>query len=423
MGLYARKDSKYWWMRHRSGPGVSTGIPREGPTPKSTRENRLRVEELYNAEVIRAVRVAAGLEEAPRDTISFEAYADWWAEHKLPLLRRHDRDADRLQQLRTAFAGLDLTEVDRARVTEYITARLRDRVGPLPKCCGVPAEVHDTVLQCPRCRRSRADPRRTVSAGTVNRAVDLLKMLLRDAVPRYLSASPLAGMKKLREVPVETRVCTAEEIGRIAATLTPPSRATLFLRGVETLIRFGNAINLQRSELKGLQLHLTDSKTGPYIVTISPAMRSRLLALPHHGPYFFAELRRAENPRDWRGANRLAVRRACHRAGIPYGRVQGGVNFHSATRASGATLQLQQGTDVRTVQEERNWKDVRAMQRYLKTDMARRRAASEAVSQAVADAMDGIRDEAAQTLPTLVRRKDSAEGGGGESRRSASMRI
>jgi hypothetical protein len=39
--------------------------------------------------------------------------------------------------------------------------------------------------------------RRTVSARTVTREVDLLKVMLRDAAPRYLTASPIVGLKRL----------------------------------------------------------------------------------------------------------------------------------------------------------------------------------------------------------------------------------
>jgi hypothetical protein len=387
MGLYARKDSKYWWMRHRSGPGVSTGIPREGPTPAITRANRQRAEEVFNAEVTHAVRVQAGLEDDTGEAIRVEEYATWWAEHKLPLLKSNPRNTDLLTRVRIAFGEYLLTDIDRTLVTEYITQRLRDRVGPVPKCCGQSLEVHDTLLQCARCRRTRADARRTLQPGTINREVDFLKGLLRDAVPRYLKASPLAGMRKLREVPAEKRVCTAEEVARIAQELTPSSRRVLFLLAAETLIRFGNAINLQRSENKGTHLALLDSKTGPYTVPLNARLRQMLASLPHHGPYYFAELREAKNPRDWRGAMRLAVRRACQRAGVPYGRLRGGTTFHAATRATGATLQLQQGNDLRTVQENGNWKDLRAMQRYLQTDLAHRRAASEGVGSAIAEAM------------------------------------
>src|SRR4030095_1890309 len=192
MGLYARKDSKYWWMRHRSGQGVSTGLLREGPTSTITRANRQRAEEIFNAAVIQAVRVDAGLEEAPREPMRFDTYADWWLTHKLPLLRSNDRDALSVQHLRSAFADLDLAVIDRMCVTEYITRRLAARVGPLRPWCGHVPTVEGTVVSGEGCRRHCADERRHVSANTVNREVDRLKVMLRDAVPRYLTASPLA---------------------------------------------------------------------------------------------------------------------------------------------------------------------------------------------------------------------------------------
>ena len=50
------------------------------------------------------------------------------------------------------------------------------------------------------------------------------------------------------------------------------------------------------------------------------------------------------------------LKRACLKAGIPYGRKAGGITFHWATRRTGATRMLQRGVDLKTVQAIGHWK-------------------------------------------------------------------
>src|SRR4030095_827422 len=183
MGLYARKDSPYWWMVAKGWRPQSTGILREGTTSARTRQNRQAAEDIYQAAVVQAMRVEARLEAAPREAITFGTYTDWWVTHKLPLLRSNDRDLDRLLHLRATFGRVEIAAIDRTLVGEYITRRLTDRVGPLPPCCGASPMVEASVIWCPRCGRRGADERRHVSANTVNREVEQLKVMLRDACP------------------------------------------------------------------------------------------------------------------------------------------------------------------------------------------------------------------------------------------------
>jgi site-specific recombinase XerD len=71
------------------------------------------------------------------------------------------------------------------------------------------------------------------------------------------------------------------------------------------------------------------------------------------------------------------LQRACKAANVRYGRTAGGITWHTATRATGATRMLRDRTDLRTVQQVGNWKDIRSVQSYLETDT---RAARRAVN-------------------------------------------
>jgi integrase len=290
-------------------------------------------------------------------TISFDAYATWYDTHVIAKRRGKERDRATLTHLRAFFKTDDLLTLTRARAQEYSTHRLSQVV--------------------PRTTRH-------VKPRTVNREVALLKEMLRDAVPRYLKVSPLAGMKALRVVKPVTRILSQAEESRLLAQLAPLDQA-FYIVAVDTLIRLGNVLNLRREECRGSVLMLTDSKTGPYTVPLSPRAKAALASLPKKGPYVFPHRRTAKNPRDWRGAVRLMLKRACARCTppVPYGRAVAGITFHTGTRATGATRMLQAGADLRTVQGVGNWKDIRSVQDYLHTDEPHKQAAVALIGQGV----------------------------------------
>jgi hypothetical protein len=57
--------------------------------------------------------------------------------------------------------------------------------------------------------------RRHVAAVTVNREIDLLKAMLRDAVPKYLSASPIVGLARLKTFKPRRRLLLPAEEKRL----------------------------------------------------------------------------------------------------------------------------------------------------------------------------------------------------------------
>ncbi len=345
MGLYLRADSKYWWMLlERSGQKPiqeSTRVLHDAQSAIVRRDQKQLAQQVY---IARMNDLARGLHGLPKtgSTIPFRKYAAWFERHRIATRRGAERDSFALKPLLAFFDQRDLGTIDRAAVHEYITQRLT-----------------------------------RVKAATVNREVDLLKGMFREAVPRYLAASPILGLKKLRATPIRKRVLTLEEETRLLAAFTNPADRAFYLVAVDTLIRLSNVVNLKWADVRGGHLDLDDSKTGPYRVPLSTRARAALDSLTKSGEYCFPHRRTAEKTRDTRGAIRRLLQRACARCEppIPYGRAIGGITFHTATRATGATRMLRAGVDPKTVQAVGNWKSFEQMGEYLLTDPERMQAA------------------------------------------------
>jgi integrase len=115
-------------------------------------------------------------------------------------------------------------------------------------------------------------------------------------------------------------------------------------------------------------------KTGDsYKVPLSSRARAALDTLTRKGLHVFWHRRLAKNARDWRGSVEFMFARACKAAGVPYG-LGRGVTFHGL-RHTGASRMVENGTDLRTVQDIGGWKNLRQLSRYTHpTDSAKQRA-------------------------------------------------
>lgn len=388
MGIYKRRDSKFWWMwLERPGQKAvirSTKIPHHDTSPEIRRELEHQAEIVYKAAMVELARARFDLPALITQTIRFDAYAEWFDLHVISKRRGAERDRLSLSHLCAFFGTDDLSTVSRARAQEYMTARLSARIGKPPK-------------------PGRPDTRRAVKPATVNREIDLLKEMLREAVPAHLKASPLVGMKRLRTVKIQKRVITPAEERRLIKALAPAD-AALYIVAVDTLIRLGNVLNLRRDENHDTHLALTDSKTGPYEVPLSDRARQALAELADTGPYYFAHRRGAKTDRDRRSAIRRMLERACKAADVPYGRAVAGTTFHQATRATGATRMIQRGVDIRTVQAVGNWADFRSMQDYLQTDRELMREAVNRIGPPVVKSLPPLTPD---SQPEAKRRKSS----------------
>lgn len=380
MGVYVRTDSPFYWMLiERPGRAAirrSTKIPVDAPDAMSRKLQRQQAEVIYNAAMVDLARQRADLPELAPQTITLQKFSEWYDEHVISHHRGDYRERTAVGHLVAAMGHLDLRDIRHDHAKEYETARLKK-----------------------------------VRASTVNREIAILKSMLTAAVPKYLERNPLAGRKHLRVVARAKRVLTAEEEARLLPQLEPVNRA-LYIVAVDTLVRLSNIINLRRDEDHGTFLALTDSKTGPYTVPLSTRARAALDSLPDTGEYYFSHHRSASSMTARGAGVRRALQRACAACTppIPYGRAIGGITFHTATRATGATRMLQRGVDPRTVQSVGNWASFEQMGTYLHTDTERKRRAVELIAPREPDVIDGG-DGASQNATDnhATNRNESAE--------------
>jgi len=394
MGVYRKPESPFWYMfLEGSGPKpirTSTGIPVHGGSPEHNKELRRQAQEVYAARMAALARQRHGLSpdpaveppSPPPPVVTLRPFAAWYATHVVAAHRGAERERELVAMLLAkrvnedgidvALADLPLDGITRERVTEWMTAR-----------------------------------RRTASARTVNREIDVLKAMLRKAAELgHLTVSPLVGMKRLRVVPPKRRLLEAAEELRLLAVADPIDAALLIL-GIDTLVRFGDLVDLRREDVRGAWAYISDPKDPiqgePYEVPLSMRARRALRAIPGSESYYFARYRVAALERDRRGAWRQKLKKLCQAAGVPYGRKQGGITFHWATRRTGATRLIRRRVDLKTVQALGHWKQPDVVL-AIYTEVERR-----ALLQAVRPARTGLPDSPPihQRRPTRPKSRQS----------------
>jgi integrase len=119
---------------------------------------------------------------------------------------------------------------------------------------------------------------------------------------------------------------------------------------------------LRRDDDHKTYLTFYDTKNGErYEPPISKRLRAALDAVPvdsSNPEYYFPRRRRAKSERDRRNVMAGVLRRACAKAGVPYGRAQRGLTFHWAMRRTGTTRMLRHGGEgaLSAVQRIGGWK-------------------------------------------------------------------
>jgi integrase len=346
MGVYRRKDSPYWWLWLEAPPGgrpkaESTKIRLDAPTVEQRRDNKQLAEQIYHQRQAEYLRDAHGL--TPKPIIPFSAYATWYEQHAIVTHSSRAREASMLRRLRAHFRTTPLHQIDRPAVLEWRTTRLTD-----------------------------------VAPATVDRELDVLKSLLASAVPKYLTASPIVGLKRHRDTVQakkrRPRILTLAEERRILAHATDPHDRALLLLALDTLMRLSDVKALRRDRDYRTYLHVEAPKVDPYDVPVSRRLRRALDRLPDTGPYFF--------PKRWHGRpGAISVntvwrifRRVCEAAHVPVGRKDRGVTFHSL-RHTGTTRMLEQGVNPLAVMEIGGWKELRQLVRYGRASDATKQAA------------------------------------------------
>lgn len=322
MSVYTRPDSPfYWFWLETTGQRERTDIL-IGTTATQRTDSRRLAQDRYHQ---RMNELATRLYRLPsaQPAIRFTKYATPYADDVIAHRRGAERERELLRPL-VAFFGDDLlAAIDQDRVRQYYTARARDKAGP----------------------------------RTINREVDLLKGMIRDAVPKYLTASPLAGMKRLHVVTPKRRLLAPAEERRLLRAADRTERALLLL-SLDGLLRQKDALDIQRTDKHGPWLYVRDSKNGePYEIALTVRAERALEAVPGTHAYYFQRYRGAHTARDRRSRVRRMLKTLCARAKVPYGKSLGGITYHWATRRTGASRLLVQGkVDIPTVQRQGDWK-------------------------------------------------------------------
>jgi len=325
MGVFSRTDSTRWWLYLET---IKTKEPTDiliGQTVTQRRESRRLAEDRYHQ---RMNELAARLYRLPsaRPAIRFDKYADTYATDTIARHAGKTRELELLANLITFFKDDLLSAIDPDRVKAYQSHRVE-----------------------------KAGHR------TINREVDLLKAMIRDAAPKYLDESPLVGMKRLRVTPPKRRLMSAGEERQLLKVCEDAQDRAILILGIDTLIRLGDLLDLERHDRDGVWLYVKDPKGGEaYEVALSKraaAALDKLEKIDVNSKHYFSKFRRAINPRDWPGSVRQRLEYLCRQADLDYGRAKNGITFHWGTRRTGATRMLVgKGVPLPVVQKQGAWK-------------------------------------------------------------------
>lgn len=367
MGVYARDDSKYWWMAIEGTPiRQSTKIPLGSKHART--DSRAQAEEIYRAAM---GDVARGIFKLPtaKTARTFRQQADWYREHVTALHRGKARERSSIKTLLATFADTPLTQIATADVEAWKLLRAK-----------------------------------AVKPSTVNRELEVLKPLMASAVPKYLDRNPAAPVKKFRLRYPQIAILSDTAEDAILRVARPAEKAFIML-GLDALLRCSDARRLKVEHDRGLYLEIVDPKTEAYKVPVSRRLRMALDALePKDGYYFPKRYARKWGPMNSNTAF-LLFRDVCARAGVPCGRAVGGVTYHSL-RHTGAT-RAARAVKLTVVQRLGGWKNLTQLARYDHPDDPEIVRAVEAIGKREPDVSETSRQHAARlhTAPPERRRK------------------
>lgn len=227
VGVYIRKDSKYWWIWCEAKPPIRfcSKIPIGSKYGRA--DSRRQAEAIYRKSM---GDLAAGVFELPtaKPARTFREQATWYLEHVTPIHRGHVRERSMIGKLVAHFADTPLVALT------------------------------ETAIEHWKAWRAKA-----VQLSTVNRELEILKPLLRSAVPTYLKTNPADGVRKyrLRKIPITILSESAE--AKLLKKASPAERAFVLL-GLDALLRAGDARRLKVEHDHGAYLVLVDSKVDTY---------------------------------------------------------------------------------------------------------------------------------------------------------------
>lgn len=371
MGIFTRPDSKYWWTYNELTKQKERTAILIGETIRQRRDSRPLAQQVYVERMHESGSKRHRLPPSRQRMPTFDNFSAWYDSNVIVHHRGKEREREILRRLRDEFGDDRLDEITPDRVITWRT--LRRSTGTLIAHFGGP----------------QGKPRQLPppSARTVNREVDLLQQILAAAVPTHFLASPIEGLADLEVIPPVRRTMSVDEEQRVLAVLAVDDRAILIC-ALDTLTRLSDVLDLKRSDDHGDHLTIRHPKNGSlHTVPISKRLRAALDVVPHGiDDWYFPRRRHANTERDRRNGYAHALKRACQRAHVPYGRATRGITFHWATRRTGATRMIRSGGDgaIAITQRIGNWKDPSVLIGiYQETMTADMRAAVETVGQDV----------------------------------------
>jgi integrase len=199
VGLYKRKDSRFWWMGY-----TAKGEQRCESTKTSSKELAKKIWKKREAEIALG-RFQVGW---PGERMIFAELCEEFLHSHSSTLSPKSQENHRMfgKHLRAYFGDRKLTEIDERAVVEYRNYRHRQ---PLKR-----------------------DPKRTVKGATVNRELACLHCIFQFALKRkYIGENPTSGVKHFderHERPTK-KMLTAEEERRILEAAPPHLRVAIVL--------------------------------------------------------------------------------------------------------------------------------------------------------------------------------------------------
>jgi len=199
MGIYKRKDSRFWWMGY-----TAKGEQRCESTKTSSKNLAKKIWKKREGEIALG-RFQIGW---PGERMTFGELSEaFFRSHSSTLSPKSQLNHQMfLKNLQAYFGDRKLTEIDERSVVEYRNHRRRQ---PLKR-----------------------DPRRTVKGATVNRELACLHCVFQFALKRkYIGENPTSGVKHFdeRHERPSKRMLTVEDEHRILAAAPPHLRVAIVL--------------------------------------------------------------------------------------------------------------------------------------------------------------------------------------------------
>jgi integrase len=288
-----------------------------------------------------------------------EKYLKWGERHKEA--SSYERDVTSSKPLTKCFAGRLINHISHEDLEKYMMQRL------------------DGILRIGGYSRKTR-----LSKATVNREAILMKHMFKKATEwGYLKQNQLQYVKLFKEPGARIRYATADEWQRLLSASTPEPRE-LFIFAANTGLRAGEIFSLKWPDIDWQERQIMVIKTKnntPRIVPMNQVVHKLLAKRRQHcGRGYVFPGKNGQRRTDVK----TAFKAACRRAGIS------NLRFHDLRHSFGTWL-VNQGADIKTVQELLGHKCLKSTERYLHPNDERKRKVIETIT--------GMSEKASPNLP------------------------